>query len=310
MKDIYLKFCKKTQTSLLKRLTLDKNHFMWYNNFTMKRMKDIAEELGVSIATVSYVYNNRWQEKRINKDIAEKIMKKLKEEDYHPNLISIQLMTQKTSSAGIILGDLSRIFNLNILCGIEKVLSNKGYVSIVASSNLGRKEKEYLKTMQSRKADGIIFSPQTNEKETIIFLKNFCKKTPLVLVDNYIPGLKTSFVVSDNYYGAYQAVKYIIKKGRKKIAYAGANKGLTALKDRFTGYIDALKDAGISPDSSLIYKTVDGLFPPLALKEMFSKAHPDAMFVESLLYFKEGFRLFYEEGIKIPDDVLLTGFDP
>lgn len=270
----------------------------------MKRMKDIAEELGVSVATVSYVYNNIWKEKRINEQLAEKIMKKLEEEEYYPNSLSVQFMTQRTQSIGIILGDLSRIFNLNILCGIEKVLSNSGYISIVGSSNLGAKEKEYLKMMQSRKAEGVILIPLNNDKDYTKFIKNLSKKISVVFVDNYIPELDISFVVSDNYYGAYQAVKYLIKKGRKKIAYAGANKDLSALKDRFNGYRDALKDAGMKLDNFLIYNLYS------VLEEMFPRTKPDAIFVESLIYFKEGFRFFFEKGIKVPDDIFITGFDP
>ncbi|MCX8082549.1 MAG: LacI family transcriptional regulator [bacterium] len=274
----------------------------------MKTMREISEELGVSIATVSYVYNDRWKEKKISRELAERIKRKLEEEEYNPNILSLQFMTQKTQSIGIILGDLSRIFNLNILCGIEKVLSKEDYVSIVVSSELGKKEKQYLKIMESRRVDGIIFAPHNNRE--IQFIKRFCKNTSLVFVDNYLPEINTSFVVSDNWYGVYEAVKYLIKKGRKKIAYAGSNKELIVLKERFKGYKDALRDADLNIDNKLIWKVSDSSEYPAILNEMFSKINPDAIFVESLLYFKKGFRFFYEKGIKIPDDVLIAGFDP
>lgn len=271
----------------------------------MKKMQDIAEELGVSIATVSYVYNNRWQEKRISKQLVEKIKKKLEEEEYQPNFLSLQLITQRTQSIGIILGDLSRIFNLSILCGIEKVLSNMDYLCLVISSHLGKKEKEYLKMLSLRKVEGAIFSPQSNGIEMLPFLKKFCEKVPTVFVDNYIPEINTSFVVSDNYYGAYQATRYLIKKGYKKIAYLGSKKNLSALNDRKRGYIDALRDSRIG-----IWEIQKDGINISTLQECFSKDRPDAIFVESFLYFKEGFNFFYKKGIKIPDDIGLTGFDP
>lgn len=268
----------------------------------MKTLKDIAEELGVSEATISYVYNNKWKQNRINSSLAEKVSKKLKKEKYRPNSLGLQLKTKRTRTIGIILGDLTRNFNLNILAGIENVLTQKKYFSLVCSSNLGELEKEQLEILSERNTDGIIFAPHNNGKSTFDVLKKLTgEKLPVVLVDNYIPGLKTDFVVSDNYLGAYQAVKNLIRSGKRKIAYIGSRKNLTALKERFRGYTTALKEEGIKFNERLVYR---------AIRDMFSEEKPDALFVESLMYFKEGFLFLSEKNYKIPNDIVLTGFDP
>ena len=277
----------------------------------MKTLKEIADELDVSMAAVSYVYNNKWKQNRINPALAEKISKKLKKEKYRPNSLGLQLKTKKTRTIGIVLGDLTRTFNLNILSGIEKVLTEKGYFSLVCSSNLGRLEKKQLEILSDRNIDGIIFSPHKNGRTTFDTVKELIKdRLPVVLVDNYLPEVNMDFVVSDNYLGTYQAINYLIKSGRRKIAYMGSSKHLTALDERFRGYEDALKDEGIPLNRKLLWKkTTKFQNVYSAMKEMFSEEKPDALFVESLHYFKEGFRFFLENGHKVPDDITLTGFD-
>ncbi|MBN1446265.1 MAG: LacI family DNA-binding transcriptional regulator [Candidatus Omnitrophica bacterium] len=273
----------------------------------MKTLKDIAKEMGVSEATISYVYNDKWKKNRINPDLAKKISRKLKEEKYRPNSLGLQLKTKKTKTIGIILGDLTRNFSLNILSGIEKVLTQKGYFSIVCSSNLGILEEEQLETFSERNTDGIIFAPHNNGKRTVDIVKKLNDELPIVLVDNYIKESKIDFVVSDNYLGASLAVKNLIRKGKKKIAYIGSEKKLTALTERFDGYVRVLKEEGLGIDEKLIWKK-PGIYT--AIQNMLSKENPDAIFIESLMYFKEGFKFLAENNYKIPDDIALTGFDP
>lgn len=277
----------------------------------MKKLKDIAKEVGVSVATVSYIYNNKWKEKRISKELVEKIKKKLEEENYKPDYLGLQLKTGKTMTIGIILGDLTRSFNLNILSGIEKVLAENNYFALVSSSNLGEKERQYIETFLERKVEGLILAPQKfeNYEKLIKVLEE--SETPIVFVDNYLPERKIDFVVSDNKWGSFKAVEYLIKKGKRKIAYIGSNKNLTALKDRFEGYCKCLKKYGLKIDEKLIYKRIErqeDIYK--GLEDIFKKIKPDAIFVESLLYFKYGFKFFHDNGLKIPDDIFLTGFDP
>ena len=281
-------------------------------NEPVKTLKNIAEEMGVSEATVSYVYNDKWKQKKINASLAERVSKKLKEEKYRPNVLGLQLKTKKTRTIGIILGDLTRNFNLNIMAGIERILTQKGYFSLVCSSNLGQLEEEQLEILLQRNMDGIIFAPLSNRENTAKVIKNLIEENlPIVLVDNYIPGLKTDFVVSDNYLGTYQAIDYLIKSGKSKIAYIGSKKGLTALGDRFKGYETALKEEKIPLEQNLLCWQIEeyqGIHS--SMENLFSEEKPDALFVESLMYFKEGFGFLSEKGYRIPDDIALVGFDP
>lgn len=278
----------------------------------MAILKDIAKELKVSIATVSYVYNDKWCQVGIRKELADKIKKRLKEVNYRPHVLGLQLKTKKTRTIGVVLGDLSRSFSLDIFAGIEKVLSGTDYMALVCNSNLGALEKIHLETLFARNVEGLIFSPQMDGDTTAILKNKFrAEKIPVVMVDNYLPQLKADFVVSDNFFGAYQAVKFLISKKYKKIAYLGAGKKLASLKDRFKGYSMALREAGLSVPGNLVCRKIAKPEDvSLALKEIFNKEQPEAIFSESLLYFKDSFRFLLEKKLVISRDIGLTGFDP
>jgi len=277
----------------------------------MATLKQIADDLEVSVAAVSYVYNNKWREKRIKENLARKIQKKLKEENYQPNILGRQLKTRKTQTIGVVLGDLTRNFNLNILAGVEKVLAPADYLALVCNSRLGVSEKRHLETLLARNVEGIILSPNTTSGRHVLTEKLKVENTPVVLVDNYLPQLKTDFVVSDNFWGSYKATELFIREGYKKILYLGSKKNLTALKERFQGYVSALKNNGVPLAKNLIYRKLEAPEEVYsALQDIFSRETPEAIFSESLLYFKEGFRFLAKQGLRIPKDIALTGFDP
>ncbi|MFH0795859.1 MAG: LacI family DNA-binding transcriptional regulator [Candidatus Omnitrophota bacterium] len=278
----------------------------------MVTLKKIADDLGVSVAAVSYVANNKWREKRIHRRLAEKISRKLKKEDYQPSILGRQLKTKRTQTIGVILGDLTRNFNMNILAGVEKVLAAADYFALVSSSDLGRKEITQFKTLLARSVEGIILSPITSgEDMSALFSGLIGGKVPVVLVDNHPPQWETDFVVSDNFAGSCEAVSVLLKKGFRKIAYVGYRGNLSAQEERFQGYVAALKSCGIKPSDTLVCRDIPS--PGLtykALATMFAKEVPDALFTESLQYFKEGFQFLFERKLNIPDDIMVTGFDP
>lgn len=279
----------------------------------MVTLRDIADDLGVSVSAVSYVFNNKWQQNGIAARLAERIKKKLKEVGYRPNALGLQLKTKKTRTVGVILIDLTKVLGLNILAGLEKVLADAGYLVIVCNSKVGLLEREQLETLYARNVEGVIFSPTGRGKVNGLLANLIQKKVPVVLVDNYLPEVKTDFVVSDNFWGAYQATTFLVNKGCRRIAYLGSeeNEDTPVLNDRFNGYAAALKKKMISLSPNLISRVITGpedIYP--AMKKIFARAKPDAILTESFIYFGGGFRFLVEKRLRIPDDLVLTGFDP
>ena len=280
----------------------------------MNTLKKIAEDLGVSVSTVSYVHNNKWRQKRIKKESAEKIKKVLKERNYRPNTLGLQLKTKKTKTVGVVLVDLTKTFGLDILAGVEKVVTKSGYFTLVCGSG-GYKEREQLQILLARNVEGVIVSPLGDETIQESVKRFIADNVPIVLVDNYLPELKTDFVVSDNFWGAYKATTYLINKGCKKIGFIGGELIGSASRERFEGYSSALRKKGLSVSENLIYlKMTRKMIRPeesySAMEKIFTGGKPDGVFVESFLYFKGGLQFLAEKKVSVPDDLHLIGFDP
>ncbi|MCH5600487.1 LacI family DNA-binding transcriptional regulator [Niabella ginsengisoli] len=135
-------------------------------------MKDIAREVGVSVALVSYVLNNRF-ENRINKDVAEKIRKTAKKLQYRPNQIAKSLKTNKTFTIGLIVADISNPFSSTLARIIEDEGAKYGYTVIFGSSDEDLTKFENLtNAFLNRQVDGLIMLPPEGAEDFIIGLKN------------------------------------------------------------------------------------------------------------------------------------------
>lgn len=276
----------------------------------MATLKEIAKELNISIATVSYVYNNKWQEKKIRKHVADKVKSKLQEKHYRPNMLGFQLRTKKTQTIGIILADLTRRLSLDIFAGIENKLAHTEYSALVCNSDIGRHEEKHLQVLASRNVEGIIFCPQRNLQGTNLIKEIAGHDIPIVMVDNYFPNADEDFVVTDNYWGAYQITEFLIRQSGKKITYIGSEKRLSATRDRFAGFCQCLKDNNIPLSEELFRKIRNPDDIPSLLKDIVAYKPPPALFLESFLYFKSGFRFLAEQKMRVPQDIALAGFDP
>ena len=122
-------------------------------------LKDIATAVGVSIALVSYVHNNK-KEGRINKAVAEKIRATALKMNYRTNQIARSLKTNKTNTIGLILADISNPFSAALARVIEDAADKSNYTVIFGSSDENpEKYKKILDALLNRQADGLILSP-------------------------------------------------------------------------------------------------------------------------------------------------------
>ncbi len=276
----------------------------------MKSLSEIAKELGVSTATVSYVYNGKWKEKRIGAELAEKVRRKLDEENCHPNPLGMSLKTGKTMTVGVILSDLSNPYNLAILKGIDKTLTTAGYDILLSTSRLGSHEDRVFESLASKGFDGILMSPYKHHDWRKLAAVNSKRAVSIVFLDTYDPSSDIDFVVSDNRGGTFAATNSCLAAGRRRIAYLGSRHN-SAGPERFEGYAAALAAAGIRLDDALIergLKGAEGLVE--GLERIFARSEPpDALFTESFLYFADGFKFLADKGVRVPEQLMLIGFD-
>lgn len=275
----------------------------------MKSLSALARELGVSTTVVSHVYNGKWKERRVSEKLALRIQEAIRREGCRPSSSGIQLKTGRSMMIGVMLPDLSVNFGLDILRGVEGVMTPSGFMMLLSSTRLGATEEETLAATVARGVDGIISSPHLAVEDYRKALSSPGRDIPMVFVDNWLPGAGIDFAATDNRQGSAGLVKRLFAAGRRRIGYIGAAKQLRALEERHKGYLEGLAICGLPEDKDLVSRTLSSENEvPEALNAVL-KAKPDALFVESLQYFKSGFEMLDIRKIKVPDDIMLAGFD-
>jgi LacI family transcriptional regulator len=275
-------------------------------------IKDIAKQVGVSTALVSYVLNNKEKEARVGKQVAEKVRRAAKKLNYQPNLIARSLQSGKTHTLGLIVADISNPFFSYIARVIEDAANQHGYTVIIGSSDeQASKSASLIGAFLNRQVDGLIIAPaEQSEKQLQILINDHF---PFVLIDRYFKGLSANAVHIDNYQSAFLAVDHLIKKGYCRIGMMAYETGLQHMQERVRGYLAALKVNGIRAKKSWLqkagYANLDhdvqkGLGD--ALKD---KDAPDAFFFATNSLAVSGLKYIYREGIRVPQELGIISFD-
>jgi LacI family transcriptional regulator len=273
-------------------------------------MKDIAQQLGVSIALVSYVLNNQLTG-RINKDTAEKIKHLAEELDYRPNHIAKSLKSSRTNTIGLILADISNPFSAHLARIIEDEAKKNKYSVIFGSADESpAKSQDLINLLLSRQVDGFIIAPAEDSENQLHFLQK--QGMPFVLIDRYFPGLKVNHVVINNFKASYDAVNHLIGNGFKKIAMINFKTTLFHLLERARGYTEALRDAQLESETYLREVNEKDIINEVKqqIDELLTRPEPiDALFFGSNNLAIEGMVYIRSLKIRIPQDLAIVCFD-
>lgn len=213
-------------------------------------IKDIAKKANVSITTVSFILNGKAEKMRISQEMILKVEKIIQELGFKPNQVARSLRTGTTKTIGLIVEDISNPFFAAIARLIEDKAYKHGYKIIYSSTeNDLEKAKGLIRMFKTRQVDGYIIVPVTGLEEEIQDLLN--NNTPVVVFDRSLPGLNVNSVLVDCAAGTYAAVESFIKQGKKNIAFVTVDVDVQQIKDRYAGYLNALKDNGIKASKKL-----------------------------------------------------------
>ncbi len=270
-------------------------------------IKDVANKAGVSATTVSAYLN---KSAPVNKVTAERIKKVIDEIGYKPNLIARSLRQKKTNIIGLIVGNILSHFYSVIAKSVEDGARKYGFNTILCNGDDDpKKELDYIKVLESLKVEGIIMTPTGKNED---YINSVIRSgINVIFIDRFSDKVNCSSVCVDNATGSYNAVKYLVKQGYKKIAIINGNLEIITAKERLDGYLKVLKEASLSIDNDLIkigdFKRETGLIKSLELLEGGNKL--DSIFSTNLEITKGILSSIKQKGLKIPDDIGLVGFD-
>jgi len=269
-------------------------------------VNDIARAANVSQTTVSRVLNNYPQVKEATR---KKVLDAIEELNFSPNIVARSMITNKTYTLGLIVGDISNPFFAESSKIIIEKAQKLGYDVIISNTNHNDGNLESaIQTLLNKRVDGILISSaySTNKKVQELHDSGF----PIVLFVNKTDA-DANFVVLDNEKGARLAIDHLVQLGHEKIAFVCGPLKYSAIHDRYIGYKNALKNYGLELRDEFIYKQ------EISYEDTYS-------FVDNLLSMKHTPTAFFAASdqialtimdaavnnhYNIPEDLSIIGFD-
>ncbi len=275
-------------------------------------LKDIANQLGVSTTLVSLVLNNQGNEKGISVKTQKKVRDLAKKLNYKPNQVARSLRMGNSKTIGLIIADISNVFYSVIAKSIEDKAFENGYnIMFMSSEENPENESEMIRVLLDKGVDGLIISTSSKDRNNIRQLRD--NNIPFVLIDRYIPGVKTNYVLADNYQGAFEMTEHLLSLRSNKIALLNVTPShLTTMKHRIEGYKDALRKHGYSVNNKIIKEIPhDNIYECMekVLKELILKEKINSIFFLNNKLTIAGMELLKKFNIRIPHDISIASFD-
>ena len=269
---------------------------------------DVAREAGVSMATVSRVVNGNPNVKPATR---KKVLEAIERLGYRPNAVARGLASKKTTTVGVIIPDISSIFFAELARGIEDIATMYKYNIILCNSDQNQdKEIHLINTLLEKQVDGIVFMGGHITEEHVDQFKR--SPVPVVLAATLDTNKEIPSVNIDYKQAVYDAITHLIEEGHKRIGMlSGTLDDPVNGYQKFSGYREALENAGISFEEELIaigdYTYDSGIDAMQSFLEL--KEKPTAIFAstdEMALGVIHGAQ---DQGYSIPDDFEVVGFD-
>ncbi len=272
----------------------------------MATIRDVAREAGVSIATVSRVFNNS---SLVSEDTAKRVRQAAALFDYWPNSAAQSLTTNRSNTLGVLLPDLFGEFYSEVIRGIDSLARRESYQIMLSSSHADNEEILMAARSMLGRIDGLLMmAPDDASADTVNRIR---RRIPLVLLNPATDSAQNCSISIDNYSGAREAVNHLLNLGHRRIAMVAGPRGNGDANERLRGFTQALSEAGQDPKEAIVvqgdFREPSGFSAGIELMKCVPR--PSAVFVANdsmavgLLAALEGL------GVDVPGDIGVVGFD-
>lgn len=272
----------------------------------MATIKDVAREAGVSVATVSRVFNDSGQ---VSEDTRKTVREVAGRLNYWPNGVARSLITSRTHSLGVLLPDMHGEFFSEVIRGIDLTARNDNLHLLVSSSHSEIDALIAALLSLRGRIDGlIVMAPDVDAPAAI---RACIGELPVVMLN---PGLELDecdSVSIANYDGAYQVVKYLMSLGHRRIAAVkGPERNIDA-RQRLYGYRRALADGGgeMLPELEIRGNFREASGAEAAADILRLTPRPTAVFAANDYMAVGLICALRAAGLRIPEDMAVAGFD-
>lgn len=272
--------------------------------------KELAKLAGVSSGTVSNVISGA---AGVSERSRRKVLDAIKELNYQPNLIARSLRTNRTSTLGMVIPDITVPFFPKIIRGAESAAREAGYyLSVLDSESNPTREEAMMGLLRSQRVEGILLVTAGGHKWSAEESASLTSGVPIVCLDRLPEGLEVDSVCVDDCRAAEMAISHLMGMGHREIAIITGPLTLQNEQERLRGYRQALQKGGIPVKDSLIWKgsfeakdvarlCQEGLLTPVG--------RPTALFATNGVTGLAALRSIYSMGLSTPKDIACVTFD-
>jgi LacI family transcriptional regulator len=271
-------------------------------------LDDVARAAGVSTATVSRCLNSK---NKVSKGTLEKVMMAVDALGYTPNFNARAMAAKRTHTIGAIIPTMENAIFARGLQAFQETLHGLGYNLLVSSSAYKPSlEAEQIKSLVARGADGLLLIGYERDEEIYDFLER--RQVPAILAWAYEPSRRHASVGFDNRTAMHKLTNKVISMGHRRISMiSGAVAGNDRAASRLAGLKDGLLSNGLDPNNLMVIETPYEIENGAAAFETLMRADPKPSVVMcgNDVLAAGAISKANELGLKIPDDVSITGFD-
>ncbi|MFT5852566.1 MAG: LacI family transcriptional regulator [Colwellia sp.] len=273
----------------------------------MATIKDVARLAGVSVASVSRVVNNG---PKVSKKTIETVTKVMKDLNYTPNANARALVTQKSTTIGVVIPDLTDPFFASLAHGVEQVARQKNRQLLLSTGLVSAEtEMQAINLLIERRCDVMVVHSKKLSDQALIALTD--KITGLVLIDRYIKEIAHRCVWLDNFEGGKIAARHLLTLNHQQFACISSKHQIDDPRLRIEGFQHELKSAGVDLDIELIEfgePTLQG--GELATQKLLASGKEfSAVFVYNDAMAIGAISTLEDNGFKVPTDISVLGFD-
>ena len=271
-------------------------------------LKDLARELGVSIATVSRALRNSPE---IGTEMQQRVKELARQLNYRPNPFAQSLRKEAPRIIGVVVPNLVTHYYASVLDGIEEEAAEEGYSVISANSHEDvEAETRAIDNFIGMHVEGIVACLEQTTTDYAHFEELSEMGIPLVFFGRTCLAEKFSSVKANGDEAAQLATEHLISTGCRRIAFVGGPNHLDMVRRRKHGYLEALREARIPIDRNLVAcGSIDYKLAMERTKEMLLQPErPDAILAFNDIITFAALTAIRTVGLRVPEDVSLIGF--
>ncbi len=272
-------------------------------------IKELSARCGLSVSTVSKALNNYSD---VSEETRELVLRMAKEIGYHPNSLARALKTNRTYNLGVLFADdnnsgLTHNYFAAVLDSFKTEAESKGYDITFINHNIGRTKMTYLEHCRYRNVDGVCLACVDFFAPEVIEL--IASDLPLVTIDHVFNN--RTCILSDNLSGMRDLIRHVYDKGHRRIAFVhGMRSAVT--ESRITGFYRTMRELNLPiPQDYMVECAYHN--PPSANKAVARilqlPVRPTCILMSDDYAALGGIEAIHAAGLKIPDDISITGYD-